>query len=75
MSDINIQRCPGPGVSPEATDWHCDGNVCKADGDWRQCKVAVERRGYKLIFTQDAKADARATGNNITDSYGHIYGR
>lgn len=73
MSDI--QRCPGPGTSPEAVGWHCDGAMCKAGGDWKQCKKAVEERGYKLVFTADAKAEARATGNNITDSYGHTYGR
>ena len=75
MNDINIQRCPGPGTSPNAIEWNCDGANCKAGGDWQQCKKAVEQRGYKLVFTQNAKAKAHETGDNIVDSYGHVYGR
>lgn len=75
MSEIVIVRCPGPGISPTSREWSCDGNCCKAGGNWRSCKTHIEMRGYKLVFTQDAKANARETGDNIVDSYNHTYGR
>ena len=71
---IDIGRCPGPGIQPTATDWYCDGNACKAGGNWQSCKTAIEARGYKLVFTQDAKAEARSGTGNITDSEGKTYG-
>lgn len=71
----DIPRCPGPGINPKSLDWYCDGNACGTMGDWRSCKEVIEKRGYKLVFTQDAKAKARETGDNIVDSYGFTYGR
>ena len=75
MKKRNIGTCPGPGLNASSDTWYCDGAVCKAGGDWHSCKEAIEHRGYFLVFTQDAKAAARATGENITDSYGNIYGK
>lgn len=75
MTERNIGRCPGPGLDAASHTWYCDGAVCKAGGDWRSCKIQVEKRGYSLAFTQDAKASARATGENITDTHGNTYGR
>lgn len=75
MVEQEIARCLGPMKDDESLNWRCDGAKCKVGGDWRSCKAQVEQRGYKLIFTQDAKIKARETGDNIVDSYGHVYGR
>lgn len=75
MKERNIVRCPGPGLDSQSLDWSCDGAACKAGGDWKSCKTQIEKRGYKMIFTQDAKARARQTGDNIVDSEGRTYGR
>lgn len=75
MKERNIGRCPGPGLDANSLNWQCDGAACKAGGDWKSCKTQIEKRGYKMIFTQDAKARARETGDNIVDSEGRTYGR
>lgn len=75
MKERNIGCCPGPGLNSQSLNWSCDGAACKAGGDWRSCKIQIEKRGYKMIFTQDAKARARETGDNIVDSEGRTYGR